>query len=316
MVQTRSGNQVSVSQGTVAAAKTRKRRASQIENEKENNPPDGASESGPRKTEMTLMDSAEKNLRDLEAIRAAKRKRDNNTTDGATANESANTTESATTPSTPKSNAIELDIHDPRPTPGRKVPPRGEPPNAFCPETDPEWMRNPEPLPPPAKKRMNAAEKDERLIEESARDPNSMFHDKYVCLKKGPRGSPTYDQAGFQLDYKKVKEAMQPKAYNKSSIVGGMERHLKKVEQEKAKMAEIFFRPGTVPQDLSPFDEAYWKDRVSKDLGIPFHKINVAAFQKWEREGFEKQWPSDYKSFSKAEKDRMLRLRMGCIYRK
>ena len=44
----------------------------------------------------------------------------------------------------------------------------------------------------------------------------------HICYKKGPRGSPTYDGAGFQLDYDEVADWMKPRAYNKKSMVGGM----------------------------------------------------------------------------------------------
>jgi hypothetical protein len=37
-------------------------------------------------------------------------------------------------------------------------------------------------------------------------DPLHTFYDLYRCHKKGPDGSPTYDSAGFQLDYKKVEK--------------------------------------------------------------------------------------------------------------
>ena len=66
---------------------------------------------------------------------------------------------------------------------------------------------------------------------------------------KGPNGSPTYDKAGFELDYDKVADWMKPKSYNKGSMVRGMERLLEKTRQETKRMAEIFFEKGEGPED-------------------------------------------------------------------
>ncbi|EXJ93897.1 hypothetical protein A1O1_02290 [Capronia coronata CBS 617.96] len=188
------------------------------------------------------------------------------------------------TPRTPTRKVIKTGIRDQRPTPGRKAPPRGSPPTAFRLETDLESMRNPSPLPPPAKKR--------------------------------PRGSPTYDAAGFELDYGKVADWMKPQPYDKERTMRGMDKAVEKARREKAGMAEIFFRRGPAPQDPGPLEVDFWKDRVSKDLGIPFHKIDAAAFEEWERRGFEKQWPSDWESFTDEEKKRIRRMQAGCTLRK
>ncbi|KAH7240363.1 uncharacterized protein BKA55DRAFT_741369 [Fusarium redolens] len=41
---------------------------------------------------------------------------------------------------------------------------------------------------------------------------------------------------------------MKPVAYNKKSMVNGMERHLKKAEEERKKMYDIFFVDGKGPE--------------------------------------------------------------------
>ncbi|EXJ92191.1 hypothetical protein A1O3_00741 [Capronia epimyces CBS 606.96] len=281
---------------------SRKRRASHMDDDKENHPPAVDSESAT--TGMTLMKSKHKNARDGKLARQSVEKDPGRT--------------SSQLPSTPTSKVTKPSIRDRRPTPGRKVPPRGSPPNAFRPEIDPERMRNPKPLPPPAKKRGNSGPNDDRFKKEALRDPNHTFHDLYVCYKKGPRGSPTYDRAWFQLDYHKVAEWMKPKVYNKRSMMRSMEIYVERAQQEQTKMAEIFFLSGTVPKDVPARDVAMWKDRVSKDLDIPFHKIDVAAFEEWERRGFEKQLPSDWTwtSLSDEEKERLFRLGDGLSLRK
>lgn len=42
-------------------------------------------------------------------------------------------------------------------------------------------------------------------------NPAFAFHDIARCYKKGRNGSPTYEDAGFQLDYNKVCDWKKPK---------------------------------------------------------------------------------------------------------
>ncbi|KAF5680289.1 adenine nucleotide alpha hydrolase [Fusarium denticulatum] len=79
-------------------------------------------------------------------------------------------------------------------------------------------------------------------------DPLESFYDLHRCHRKGPDGSPTYDSAGFQLDYEKVAKWMKPVAYNKKSMVNGMERHLKRDEEETKKIYDCFFIDGKGPE--------------------------------------------------------------------
>lgn len=139
----------------------------------------------------------------------------------------------------------------------------------------------------------------------------------YVCFDKGPNGSPTYDSSGFQLDYNKVADWMKPRAYNKRSMVNGMEKHLERVARESKRMAEIFFAKGEAPEqpEYGPGKD-YWKDRVSKDLNIPWHKIEVKHFEEWEKKGFKKARKGEYEIFSEEERKRMGRLHDGCTLRK
>ena len=219
--------------------------------------------------------------------------------------------QSETKPTTPTRSS---GLRDSRPTPGRRVPPRGSPPNAYRSETDAPSMRDPSPEPPQKKKRGNMS--DREFERKALKDPNHTFHDLHICYKKGPRGSPTYDEAGFQLDYDKVADWMRPKAYNKKSMVNGMERHLKRVEQERAKMAAIFFVGGEAPGNKFDTTEKYWSDRVSKDLGVAWHKVNPKTFEEWEKKGFVKQNAEDWKEVTEEERKRMSRMLCGASLRK
>lgn len=171
---------------------------------------------------------------------------------------------------------------------------------------------------PPGKKvRKTRWETDEEYKQYIRATPEHRFHDLYVCFDKGPNGSPTYDRSGFELDYKKVAEWMRPQAYNKRSMVNGMERALEIGRQERKRMAEIFFVMGEAPENPDwARGENYWKDRVSKDLNIPWHKIGVKEFEEWEKRGFPKARKGEYENFTEEEKERMMRLMDGCKLRK
>ncbi len=82
-------------------------------------------------------------------------------------------------------------------------------------------------------------------------------------------------------------------------------------------MAEIFFEKGEAPADAEhSMGVDYWKDRVSKDLNVPWHKIEVKHFEEWEKRGFKKARKGEYETFSKEERERMMRLHSGCLLRK
>lgn len=138
----------------------------------------------------------------------------------------------------------------------------------------------------------------------------------YVCHAKGPNGSPTYDKSGFQLDWHKVDDWMRPKPYNKNRIMNGMNKAVDKAQQDSSAMAAIFFEKGEAPENPHLADNGPWKDRVSKDLGVPWHKVGVKEFEQWDKKGFTKARKGDYENLSVEEKARMLRLLSGASLRK
>lgn len=151
----------------------------------------------------------------------------------------------------------------------------------------------------------------------SLMNTNSKNYRLYVCFDKGPNGSPTYDKSGFELDYDKVAEWMRPKPYNKGAMVRSMDRAVDKSCRDGRSMAEIFFEKGAVPSEAEYSGaKNHWKDRVSKDLNIPFHKIGVEEFEEWEKKGFKKARKGEYENFSKAEEERITRLISSASLRK
>lgn len=103
----------------------------------------------------------------------------------------------------------------------------------------------------------------------------------YVCHKKGPNGRPTYDRAGFQLDWKKVDEWMKPQAFNKSRMVNGMNRVVERMRKEEEMQREAFFVDGKGPKGRCDIP-VYTKDHISKDLQVPWHQINAKRISEWQ----------------------------------
>jgi hypothetical protein len=139
----------------------------------------------------------------------------------------------------------------------------------------------------------------------------------HVCFDKGPQGSPTYDKSGFELDWDAVAHWMEPTRYNKAKLIRGMDRAVEKAKSDGKRMAEIFFEQGAAPEEPEYGNgKGYWKDRVSKDLNVPWHRIGVEHFEQWEKKGFKKARKGEYENPSKEESKRMTRLLIGASLRK
>ncbi|KAI5212166.1 hypothetical protein AUEXF2481DRAFT_282 [Aureobasidium subglaciale EXF-2481] len=94
-------------------------------------------------------------------------------------------------------------LRDPRLTPGRVRRPQYtdmEFPEDLKKKFETEY-EIPKPEKPPG--RLNAFQKNALYCEEAKMNPLAFSHDKQIMEGKGPDGSPTYDQAGFEIDYEK-----------------------------------------------------------------------------------------------------------------
>ncbi|KAF4965732.1 hypothetical protein FSARC_6515 [Fusarium sarcochroum] len=150
-------------------------------------------------------------------------------------------------------------------------------------------------------------------------DPTHFSYDLHKCHNKGPNGTPSYDVAGFQLDYKKVEKWMKPVSYNKKSIVNGMTRRLEKDAQEEKDLFEIFFVGGKGPDKDASGSKVkdYIKDHISKDLGVPWHMIDSKRARKWEEQGFKQVKANEWWHEPNAEeKKRMSKMHEGADLRK
>lgn len=210
-------------------------------------------------------------------------------------------------------------LRDPRPTPGRRARPRYT--SYDLEGRHKELKESLEttyhiPVVEKPKGRLNAFQKDENFRANGLVNPMHSFHDLYVCHKKGRGGSPTYDEAGFQLDYEKVDNWMAPKPYNKKKMVKGMDRALSTKQTEAEQMFQAFFKNGKCAEHETTV-MGYVKDRISKDLGIPWHQIGPDQARAWRGRGFkpvefEKWW----KEPNEVEHARQLNMLMGASLRK
>lgn len=204
-------------------------------------------------------------------------------------------------------------LKDPRPTPGREARPRYD-----SHDIPAELAARRPPSPEKPKGRSNAMQQDALFAEKTRRDPAEHFHHLYQCRDKGPGGSPTYDQAGFRLDYDKVMDWFKPVAYNKKRMIKGMEKRVAKRQSLNEHALQAFFEDFEAAKKKildAPFQMDLVKDTISKDLGIPLHKIGHEEIDMWEQKGLEKHKLEDYMTHSEEDKKRIMKMMIGSILR-
>jgi hypothetical protein len=165
---------------------------------------------------------------------------------------------------------------------------------------------------------LNRAQKDQLFDEEARLNALHVFHDLHRCHNKGRAGSPSYDSAGFQLDYNKVADWFKPKAYNKQKMISSMDRALAKGESEEAQMFKLFFEQLPKKRDDIPHSvKDYVKDQVSKDIDVPWHQIGPKHVKTWRDKGFKPVKFEDWwKKPTAEEGKRMMKMMGGASLRK
>ena len=147
--------------------------------------------------------------------------------------------------------------------------------------------------PPPSKRRKMASL-------ELSQDPVS------VCLRKGPDGSPTRDELGYELDYDYISKT-RGHARDKRGFALFHAR-----QRDGDRKAEIM---GLDQVSFGAKWEAVGTDRVARDLGLAFHEVELEQYEEWRRRGFHLA-PGEFDDISKEEIDRLARLQSGCAFRK
>ncbi|KAK8085365.1 hypothetical protein PG997_006636 [Apiospora hydei] len=188
-------------------------------------------------------------------------------------------------------------LRDPWPTPGRVKRPRYEGRDL----TESERARFKPPPPPKPKGRLDSFQKNALYREEGFRDPTHTSHHLY-------------------LDYDKVDKWMKPQAYNKRRMVKGMEKRVSAAQEFDSRMLDMFFEEGDEAMEKQkhmPFVfTSCVKDKISKDLGIPWHKIGMPELDLWEQKGFPKEKLADWLVFTEEDKKRALKMLGGASLRK
>ena len=129
-----------------------------------------------------------------------------------------------------------------------------------------------------------------------------------ICRRKGPRGSPTYDELGFELDYEKVAKSIRRPRPLSGKALAGLDADMKNTER-KAKVL------GVAPEEFSNIAENHLDDRIARDLGLAFHEVGMEEFEEWNRRGFKVDY-KDLTNVSQEETDRVYRLMVGSALRK
>ncbi|KAL8728226.1 MAG: hypothetical protein Q9166_005529 [cf. Caloplaca sp. 2 TL-2023] len=125
------------------------------------------------------------------------------------------------------------------------------------------------------------------------------------CLQKGPRGSPTYDELGYELGYDYIVQCSgRPRPVSKR----GQER-LEQKQKDSERKAEIMGRR------YNGIEETAWDDRVARDLGKAYHEVGMEEYEDWAKKGFTIE-EGEFENPSEEEKERLKKLMIGCALRK
>jgi hypothetical protein len=214
-------------------------------------------------------------------------------------------------------------LRDARPTPGRKTKPCYD-------ETDipkdlhARLKKTREFMKTKARKgRLSVAQPLASDAEEALSNPLESSHDLYKCLAKGRSASPTYDAAGFELDYDKVNAAING-VFDSEEEEEKHERYYEEMLDDDEREEKELFKTFLIDPDkpykgkVNPMEvENYIKDHVSKDLGVPWHQIDSQRIKDWRGKGFERvKFDTWWKTPTEEEDKRMLKMITGSDFRK
>jgi hypothetical protein len=130
--------------------------------------------------------------------------------------------------------------------------------------------------------------------------------------RRGPTGPPVYDEMGFELDYDKVANSGRRRRPGARSLK--YEEMLDQEQREDDRKAEIM---GTSRNKTSALTLMAWDDRVSRDLGIPYHAVDLDDFEEWYRRGFRAaDGEFEAQNIPEHEQDRISNLATGSVFRK
>ncbi len=129
-----------------------------------------------------------------------------------------------------------------------------------------------------------------------------------ICLRKGPMGSPTFDEMGYELDYKYL-----CKVSHKRSRPS-FEHTMKMIEKDKKELKRKSEIMG-LSEEKCQQQETAWDDRVARDLGMAYHEVGIDEYEEWHKGGFHAD-PGDFENLSEKEKKRLDKIQVGSALRK
>ncbi|KAL8918903.1 MAG: hypothetical protein Q9208_007084 [Pyrenodesmia sp. 3 TL-2023] len=141
-----------------------------------------------------------------------------------------------------------------------------------------------------------------------AKPPSPRVGPVEVCLRKGPGGSPTYDEAGYELDFDYIlKSTRRPRRLGKR----GMERlrEERKKDERKRKLVEVS------EEQARKFYMGAMDDKVARDLGIAYHEVGIEEYEEWHKKGFRRK-EGELENLDDEERKRLDKLVTGCALRK
>ena len=129
-----------------------------------------------------------------------------------------------------------------------------------------------------------------------------------ICLKKGPKGSPTYDKLGYELDYNLIagRSSGRRRTHKQS------EEYWERERSERERKTEIM---NFSKDNESALTGMAQDDRVARDLGIAYHEVGIEEYELWYQKGFRAK-PGEFENISKQEQDRICTLATGSAFRK
>ena len=187
------------------------------------------------------------------------------------------------------------------------------PPNKRDAEDDQEALP-----PPPAKRRKSG---NEVAPPSSKPKPASWIatdlRRQEQVRRKGLNGSPTYDTLGYELD----KQYIIKKTSNRmpSARSAWSEKAMKKFAEERRNTMRKVELLGLNKHEnnISPFDEFVWCDKVARDLEIAYHLVGMEEYEEWKKRGFSvKEGELERENITAEEEERITRLATGSALRK
>jgi hypothetical protein len=127
-----------------------------------------------------------------------------------------------------------------------------------------------------------------------------------------PTQAPIYDSLGYELSPTRIQRAS--RRYRKPSNYEAYEARMQKDRKEQIRKCEIM---GTPREKVSAMTLMAWDDRVARELGIEYHKVEMKHFEELKRRGFvAKEGEFKASNMSKEERERITTLATRSAFRR